>query len=443
MSDVELPTLETEDIQSPILRRRPAPYLGCHVLLHFADTTQGREFLRRLVPHIVSAAQYASADTWAAVALTYTGLQALGVPPSSLDSFPTAFRQGMAARASSFDCADSLPQHWEQPYGSGRIHAALTLLSVSESKWQSKLALARQQLQGLPGVQVLAREDFAQVPDGRTPFGYKDGISLPNICGNDASPILSPEEPVAAGEFVLGYPGEGGRRVPMPQPDVLGRNGTFAGFRKLHSRVATFRRFLRENAAAPLTPDVLAAKMIGRWPSGAPLMLAPDHDRPELGSDPQQMNNFLYGSDPTGLRCPLGAHARRMNPRDTPLQVMSNVKLHRIIRHGTTFGPPLAEGVLEDDGQSRGIFFIFLSATAPDTYEFLKKEWIEHGNFLGLGTQRDPVAGSHDGTDMFAIPMRPLRRRIPMLESFTRTLGGEYAFMPSLTALRWLGELSG
>lgn len=438
----ELPTLETEDIQSPILRRRPAPYVGCHVLLHFANTAQGREFLRRLVPHIVSAAQYASADTWAAVALTYSGLQALGVPPSSLDSFPTAFREGMAARAASFDCEENLPQHWEQPYGSGRIHAALTLLSMSESKWQSKLALARQELQGLPAVQVLAREDFAQVPGGRTPLGYKDGISLPNIRGNDASPILSPEEPVAAGEFVLGYPGEGGRTVPIPQPDVLGRNGTFAGFRKLHSRVAAFRRFLRENAAAPLTPELLAAKMIGRWQSGAPLMLAPDHDLPELGSDSQRMNNFLYSSDPTGLRCPLGAHIRRMNPRDTPLQVMSNVKLHRIIRHGTAFGPPLAEGVLEDDGQNRGIFFIFLSATAPDTYEFLKKEWIEHGNFLGLGTQRDPVAGSHDGTEMFAIPMRPVRRRIPMLESFTRTLGGEYAFMPSLTALRWLSELS-
>ena len=63
------------------------------------------------------------------------------------------------------------------------------------------------------------------------------------------SPILSPEAPIAAGEFVLGYPGEGGRMVPMPHPDVLGRNGTFVGFRKLHSHVAAFRRFLRDNAA--------------------------------------------------------------------------------------------------------------------------------------------------------------------------------------------------
>ena len=92
-----------------------------------------------------------------------------------------------------------------------------------------------------------------------------------------------------------------------------------------------------------------------------------------------------------GLRCPLGAHIRRMNPRDTALPVMTDVKLHRIIRHGTAYGPPLPDGVFEDDGQARGIFFIFLSATAPDTYEFLKKEWINDGNFLGLGTERDPI----------------------------------------------------
>ena len=115
-SEADVPALEKDDIQSPILRRRPAPYIGCHVLVHFADAAQGREFLRRLAPHIVSAADYASADTWAAVALTHSGLQALGVPQESLDSFPLAFREGMAARAASFEtCEDSLPAHWKNP----------------------------------------------------------------------------------------------------------------------------------------------------------------------------------------------------------------------------------------------------------------------------------------------------------------------------------------
>ena len=443
------PALEVDDIQSPVLRIRPAPYVGCHVMLHFGDAAQGREFLRRLVPHVVSAAQFAAADSWVAIALTYSGLQALGVPESSLASFPAAFREGMAARAASFESADeNLPAHWQAPYGTGRIHAALTLLCLTATKWEETLALARQQMHDLPAVQVLCRDDFAQVPGGRTPFGYKDGISFPQIRGNVMSPIVSREAPIAPGEFILGYPGEGGRTVPVPAPDVLGRNGTFLGFRKLHSRVAAFRRFLRDNGGPRLSPELLAAKMIGRWQSGAPLMLAPDADQPELGSDFQRMNNFLYAdtddaanNDAAGLRCPLGAHIRRMNPRDTALPVMADVRLHRIIRHGTAYGAPLPEGVLDDDGQARGIFFIFLSATAPDTYEFLRKDWIDDGNFLGLGRERDPICGSHDGTGHYTIPMRPLRRTIPMLESFTRTLGGEYGFMPSLSALRWISEL--
>src|SRR3954471_19223149 len=101
-SDADAPVLDIGDIQSPVLRIRPAPYVGCHVLLHFADAAQGREFLRRLLPHVVSAAGFTAAESWVAVALTFTGLQALGVPQKSLDSFPTAFRQGMAARAASF-----------------------------------------------------------------------------------------------------------------------------------------------------------------------------------------------------------------------------------------------------------------------------------------------------------------------------------------------------
>ncbi len=437
----EGPKLELEDIQSPILRRRPAPYLGCHVLFHFDDAAQGREFVRRLLPHVVSAAHYASSQTWAAAAFTYSGLQMLGVPQDSLASFPQAFREGMAARVGQLETADSAPDKWERPYGTGDIHLALTLLSMSEERYEEKLALAHEQLQDLPAVRVLCLEKFAQVAGGRTPFGYKDGISFPNILGNTVSPIACLEPPVAAGEFVLGYPGDRGRAIPMPQPDVLGRNGTFAGFRKLHSHVALFRQFLRANATAGLSEELLAAKMVGRWQSGAPLALSPDRDDPEMGSDWQRVNRFLYGGDGAGSKCPVGAHIRRMNPRDTKLAVMSNVNLRRIIRHGTTYGRPLAPGALEDDGQSRGIFFIFLSATAPDTYEFLKREWIQDGNFLGLGTQRDPIAGSHDGSETFTVPMRPVRRRIPLMESFTRTLGGEYAFLPSLSAMRWISGL--
>jgi Dyp-type peroxidase family len=440
-TDHPAPKLELEDIQSIILRRRPSPYCGCHVLLRIEDASQGRELLSKLRPYVLSAAEYGRQETWMAVVITYPGLVALEVPESSLLSFPEAFRDGMAARATSVgDTEESSPENWDRPYGTGDIHVGITLLSTTDSIFQASLEKASAVLASLPGITLLVREDFAQTPGARTPFGYKDGISFPNIIGNVVSPIVDDEEPIAAGEFVFGYPGEAGRMLAMPQPALLGRNGTFVSFRKLHSNVAAFRRFLNANATSAMSAQLLAAKMVGRWPSGAPLMLAPEQDAPELGSDLQQMNNFTYAQDPKGLRCPIGAHIRRMNPRDSALEVMTNVKIHRIIRHGTSYGPPLPENALDDDGKERGIFFIFLSAKAPDTFEFLKKEWINSGNFLGLGAEEDPVAGAHTGTGMFTIPMKPIRRRLQGLERFTVTRGGEYGFVPSLSALRWLAS---
>jgi deferrochelatase/peroxidase EfeB len=97
----------------------------------------------------------------------------------------------------------------------------------------------------------------------------------------------------------------------MPQPEVLGRNGTYVVFRKLHTRVAAYRQYLRAQTSGRAEEEVLAAKFVGRWPSGAPLVLAPERDDPELGADPRRNNAFLYADDPRGLKCPLGAHARR------------------------------------------------------------------------------------------------------------------------------------
>jgi deferrochelatase/peroxidase EfeB len=318
------PKLELEDIQSIVLRRRPSPYCGCHVLLKIEDASQGRELLSQLQPYVLSAAGYDGQDTWMALVITYAGLVALEVPEPSLASFPEAFRKGMAASAVVVgDTGESSPEHWDRPYGTGDIHIAVTLLSTTSDIFQANLEKARAVLDLLPGVTLLAREDFAQSPGERTPFGFKDGISFPNIVGDGINPVADEEEPIAAGEFIFGYPGEAGRMLAMPQPALLGRNGTFVSFRKLHSKVAAFRRFLKANATPTMSAELLAAKMVGRWPSGAPLMLAPEQDAPELGSDLQRMNNFTYAQDPKGLRCPMGAHIRRMNPRETALEVMT------------------------------------------------------------------------------------------------------------------------
>src|SRR5262249_801985 len=161
-----------------------------------------------------------------------------------------------------------------------------------------------------------------------------------------------------AGEFVLGYRDEIGSFPPMPQPEVLGRNGTYAVVRKLHQRVAAFRQYLRSNSSSPQEEELLAAKIMRRSRSGAPLALRPERDNPSLGGDADRNNDFLYSDDPVGLKTPIGSHIRRTNPRDA--EIAGVVRLHRMIRRGTAYGPPLPEGVVEDDGADRGIMFVFL-----------------------------------------------------------------------------------
>jgi Dyp-type peroxidase family len=305
------------------------------------------------------------------------------------------------------------------------------------------LGVARKQFEGFSGVSVLAMQDFGAQPGDLNPLGYKDGIDQPAIEGSGVEPLPGQGRPIKAGEFILGYPGEAGVPLPMPQPDILGRNGTFVGFRKYQSRVGAFNRFLRANGSTEEERELLAAKLVGRWRSGAPLTLAPDVANPALGADPQRNNDFNYARDPRGLQVPLGSHIRRMNPRDTHLSRLTDVNIHRLIRRGTTYGEPYDPNALseEDDKVPRGAYFLFISAKAMATIEFLQQEWINDGNFIGVGGEHDPIIGLQDEGATFTIPREPVRRRLHGIETFNVLRGGEYFFMPSLSALRWLAEL--
>ena len=247
---------------------------------------------------------------------------------------------------------------------------------------------------------------------------------------------------IKAGEFILGYPDETGNLPPMPQPEVLGRNGTYLAFRKLYSHVAEFRRYLKANAESPEEEELLQAKMVGRWPSGAPLVLAPERDDPELAADPQRNNDFgYYEEDPKGRKCPVGAHIRRNNPRDALKDTITAVNIHRVVRRGFVYGPMLPEGATEDDGAERGSVFAFLNANLARQFEFIKSAWQNEGNFVSLDDEKDPISGPNDGTGTFTIPRRPVRRRLHGIPRFVTTKGGEYCFLPSIRALHWLAEL--
>jgi Dyp-type peroxidase family len=439
------PTLDLHEIQATVLRQRPAPYFGTHVLLRIDDARAGRELLRRLTPHIDSATSWwNAANPWLFVGISYAGLEALGVPRDSLQSFPEAFRVGMAARAQQLgDEGANDPKNWDPGFGKGEIHVGVSAFADSEEQRRRVLAIAREQYDGLSGVSVLFTQDFGAQPGDRNSLGYKDGIDQPPIEGSGVDPLPGQGRPIKAGEFILGYPGEGGVPLPMPQPDIFGRNGTYVGFRKYQSRVGAFNRFLRANGATEEEQEWLAAKLVGRWRSGAPLTLAPDVDNPAVGADPRRNNDFNYVNDPHGQQVPFGSHIRRMNPRDTELTRLTDVNIHRIIRRGTTYGVPYDPNALseQDDEVPRGAYFLFISAKAMATIEFLQQEWINDGNFIGAGNERDPIIGLQPDGATFTIPKEPVRRRVHGIETFNVLRGGEYFFMPSLSALRWLGEL--
>jgi Dyp-type peroxidase family len=444
-ASAQAPMLDLHEIQATVLRQRPAPYLGTHVLLRVDDAGAGREFLRRLTPYVDSAAGWRiAANAWLAVGLSYAGLEALGVPRDSLGSFPEAFRAGMAARARQLgDEGVNDPKSWEPPFGTGQVHIGISAFSDSEDKWRRALAIARERYEGSAGLTVLHKQDFGAQPGDLNPLGYKDGIDQPAIEGSGVEPLPGQVPEIKAGEFILGYPAEAGLPLPMPQPDILGRNGTFVGLRKYQSRVGAFNRFLHANGATENERELIAAKLVGRWRSGSPLTLAPDVDDPALGADPTRNNVIDYTNDPNGRQAPLGCHIRRMNPRNTKLSRLTDVNIHRVIRRGTTYGPPYDKNALsnEDDEVPRGAYFLFISAKAMATIEFLQQEWINDGNFIGAGNERDPIIGRQDEGATFTIPKEPVRRRLRGIETFNVLRGGEYFFMPSLSALKWLGEL--
>ena len=437
--------LELDDIQAGALHERPSPYVGTYLLLSIRDPADGRDLVRRLAPLVKAAG--ASVDepdgTSLTVAFTYNGLRALGVPQDSLDSFPPEFRQGMAARAAILgDVGESGPDRWERPLGTDDVHVAIAVLSSEEARLREVADKARAAHAELPGIELIWHQDCYQLATGRTSFGFKDGIGQPAIEGSGRPSTDARERPLKAGEIILGYPDETGEVAPTPTPEVLGRNGTYVVFRKLHTRVAAYRAYLRARAATRAEEELLGAKMVGRWQGGAPLALSPEGDDPELGSDPQRNNDFRFADDPRGFKCPVGSHARRANPRDSLDQEGSvDVRLHRMVRRGTSYGPVLPVGVLEDDGAERGIIFVFAGAHLKRQFEFVKTQWLNDGIFIGAPLESDPLVGPRDESGTFTIPQRPIRRRLQDLPPFVVTRGGEYCFAPSLSALRWLADL--
>lgn len=227
------------------------------------------------------------------------------------------------------------------------------------------------------GVEVVGAQDASAIfeegrPTTKEHFGYTDGFGNPDF--RDIERSTQPGqgkmteagrwEPLATGELLLGYADEAGELPIAPLPHVFANNGTFMVYRKLHQNVATFRSF-REHQAARYggCKEKFAAKLIGRWRDGTPIELSPDHPDPSIVADPQRSTNFTFGGDPDSTRWPVGAHLRRVQPRDAFGFDGKLINRRRLTRRGLPYGAAVPPDETASDKDDRGI--IFWRSTRP------------------------------------------------------------------------------
>ncbi|MCU1236859.1 MAG: Dyp-type peroxidase family, partial [Candidatus Solibacter sp.] len=378
----------------------------------------------------------------------------LDLPLASLLSFPLEFQQGMMARADILsDTGKNAPERWDPVWREDRVHAWLAVNARSAEALEERCAAMLQLMTETGGAGLLQAQNACAIYiEGKAStqehFGYTDGFGNPDFKG--AERTCAPGqgklnangewEALATGEFLLGYADEAGELPPAPIPHLLGRNGTFMVYRKLHQNVATFRAYLEEKGSQyGGGKEKLAAKLTGRWRDGTPLELSPDAPDPALVRDKNRNTAFTYAADPNGARCPVGAHIRRAHPRDAFGFNGGLVNRRRIMRRGLPYGDYVPEGQPVRDDDERGIIFMALNASIFRQFEFVQQQWIEYGNDARQGNDKDPLVGNNDGTGRFMVQGSAAPKDAPFLcaalPTFIELRGGDYFFLPSLTAL--------
>ena len=454
--------LELADIQGLVVRGYGRLPFASYLLLQVHDPVPAGRLLRRWVDQFDITPATGSARRQAMhVALTAPGLQALTGWEELPEGFGEPFLTGMATPYRSRllgDVGANAPAGWRWGGpGTEPVHLALLLYADEEDRLAERQSavLSEAVAHGLRLLEVLSADRLSD----REPFGFPDGISQPLLAGLPAA--RRGGDVVRDGEFVLGYVNEYGQRTERPLLDGrldperllprdvdgsraadLGRNGSYLVCRQLRQDVAAFEDYLSRAAGADGDDDArerVAAKLVGRWRgSGAPLVLAPAYDDPTAA----RANGFAYHDlDPAGLRCPIGAHVRRANPRDslppgpgTPASREVN-RRHRLVRRGRSYRATTS------GAEERGLHFQCLSTSLTRQYEFVQHSWLNDPSFDALVEGEDPLVGPRvAGPGRFTVPDTPVRRRLADLPQFVTVCGGGYFFLPGLRALRFLGS---
>lgn len=430
------------DVQGLILRSYGMDALRLFVL-RVEQAQQARQALGQL-PVTNAQTWDQKPDSCVNIALTFSGLAALGLGPDTLASFPEEFRQGAAARADRVgDTGTSAPENWTGGLAGPDVHVLVLVFAQDGARREARSA----DLGALWGgsMREVSVHEADTLPGNVAHFGYRDGFSQPTITGGLPGPVRDVLDPAPTGEFLLGYPSQfTDFSYPVPQPQNLGKNGSYLALRILAQDCAAFERLLTE---APqkygISGERLAAKLVGRWRNGTPLQLSPDTDSPTSAIALEDLNAYDYVDDPKGYRCPVGAHMRRANPRNSPIAGGSGLK-HRIVRRGLPYGP-LFDPAHPEDGIERGLMGLFIAASLKDQFEFLMSEWVNGSSFAaGLSGTKDPLLGDISGeTGKFRIPVpggEPIT--VSGFPRLVTTRGAAYAFLPSLTALQYMANLT-
>ena len=459
--------LALEDVQGNILNGYGFPH-AVHLLLH-ADTAEAaRQCLLQVENRVTTAVRWSQDDrprTTLNVAVTYRGFERLELRPALLARFPEAFRASTRDRAAELgDTGPSDPEGWDEHLGTGHVHLVLTVCARQPEDLSQKWQRLRSEVEAIPGLTVAVEQETRELAHRREHFGYADGFSQPDIEGverpshhraswDSGVGVPLPDggwEPVKLGEFLLGHPDEDGQVDTEPHPDLV-RNGTYVVYRKLEQDVTGFLDLLTEaTRQTGLAPELVAAKVMGRWRDGTSLESQPHRTPRDDLSDVanyQPANDFRYlPDDRDGHRCPLGAHVRRANPRDAldfggALRHSGRLTArHRIIRRGMPYGDPYDPEADGDLGR-RGLLFICFNADIARQFETIQVHWCNDGDTFGLGDDRDWFVGGAVGSGKMTIQMPDGRPRfVPVRPDLVVTRGSEYLFTPGMRALHSLVE---
>ena len=345
--------------------------------------------------------------------------------------------------------------------GQGHDHVLVTLHAISPEAMQSYSDRvcawfaegdAFREVWRQDGMILMEMHDGQPVPTSKIHFGYTDGISRTTIRGGPERYPRDHQQPCEPWLFVLR---EDAPSYAVPEPPQLGVNGSFGVFKKIETDVVAFEKFLQSNKDK-IDPELLAAKMCGRWRNGVPLVLSPDTDSPAGGIAPERMNDFEYvnadgSGDPKGMRCPVGAHIRRVNPRGQPVAGQGvpggSNNAHRLMRCLLPYGPAY-DPQQPYDGIERGILGYFIGANIENQYEFVLRQWVNDSEFAGAvrlhPQSRDPLIATQDPAEsIFVIPQAnggpPIE--VTGLSTFVTTKAAAYMFLPSITAIRYIANL--